>query len=144
MIEYFLLSIVVFLGLVSGLIISHFAREELEAGKKYFVLLQRLLALIILGVFLYSFHVKIYMIIIALFILSTLIYQFKVALPVYYVVFGGLFFFSPERLNVSALMFLFGLPSGALVYKDKKSFLFSLLFFVPVIIFYAVQMLFFI
>jgi len=140
MIEYFLLSVVVFFGLVSGLLISHFAKEELDAGKKYFVLVQRLLALIIFCVFLYSFHMKIYIIIIALFILSTLIYQLKFAVPVYYVVFGGLFFFSPERLNLSALMFLFGLPSGALIYKDMKSFLFSLLFFVPVVVFYVVQL----
>ena len=139
MIQYIFTSIIVFLGLVFGFIISHFAKEELKPGKKYFILLQRLLALAIFVFFMYSFHVRIYIIIIALFILSTLIYQFDFSLSIYYVVFGMLYSFSPEPLTISALMFLFGLPSGALVYDDKREFLLSLLFFVPVVVFYILR-----
>ena len=139
MIQYIFTAVVVFLGLVIGLIIAHFAKEELKPGKKYFVLLQRLLVLIIAGVFMYSFHTRIYIIIIALFILSTLIYQFEISLSIYYIIFGVLYFFSPEPLTISALMFLFGLPSGALFYSDKKEVLLSLLFFVPVLVFYSVR-----
>ena len=142
MIEYFLLSIAVFLGLCAGLLISHFAKEELPFGKKYFILLQRLTALVILGVFLYSLHTKIYFIIVALFILSTLIYRFNFTVSIYYLAFGILFAFSPELGNLSALMFLFGLFSGALIYKDKKEFLLSLLFFVPVIVVYVFKLIF--
>jgi hypothetical protein len=139
--QYFLSSIAVFLGLVIGIVIANYTKEELVSGRKYFILIQRLLVLIITCFFLYSFHVRIYVILIALFLVSTGMYQLKIPLFVYYVIFGFLFFFSPELLNLAGLMFLFGLPSGALIEKDvKKNLLLSCLFFVPIILFYVIRL----
>ncbi len=142
MLNYFLSAIVVFLGFVIGLVIRHYTKEELEPGKKYFSLLQRLLVLVIVSFFLYSLHVKVYAITVALFIVSTVMYQFPIKLPIYYSVFGAIFFFSPEKLMISAFIFLFGLPSASLIGKDvKKQFKLSLLFFAPVILFKLISLL---
>ena len=145
--NYFLVSLIVFAALVSGMIIRYFTKEEMKEGEKYFILLQRLLALIIVGVFLYFIDTKIYWIIIALFVVSTLIYQFDVKLPVYYVFFGAFFFFSSKEANffliMSSLMFLFGFPSGSLIKKEdvKKNLLLSCLFFLSAFAFYFVSLI---
>jgi phosphoglycerol transferase MdoB-like AlkP superfamily enzyme len=146
-INYFLTSLIVFAALISGIIIRHFTKEEMKEGEKYFILLQRLLALIIVGVFLYFMNTKIYWIIIALFVVSTLIYQFDVKLPVYYVFFGSFLFFSSKEMNffliISSLIFLFGFPSGSLIKKEdvKKNLLLSCLFFLSAFGFYVVSLL---
>jgi hypothetical protein len=132
---YFLASIVVFAGLIVGVFIRKFTKEEFEPGKKYFILTQRVLMLVIVFFVMFLLDVQFIWIIAALFVVSTAMYQLNLKLPVYYVILGFIFFISSQAQNVflvtAGLSFLFGFPSGTLIEKDKvvKIVLMSLLFF---------------
>lgn len=135
MIAYFLASIVAFLGLIVGLVIGYYTPEEFKDGKKYFILLQRLLVLVILFFVMFLNGFQIFWIIVALFAVSTAIYQIDLKLPIYYAFLGVLFFLGSKSQNMflitSGLTFLFGLPSGTLIEKKKlKTVLMCLIFLV--------------
>lgn len=103
-----------FLGLLAGVIIASFTKEELKPGKKYFILLEKALLLAISIVII--FYVKDFFPFLILGVLASLAFRkvyfyFGLALPLA---------FENLLLLLSSLTFVFGMPYGTLL--AKKSF----------------------
>ena len=122
--NYLLVSIAVFSGLLGGWIVGRIAKEELKNGKKYFVLLQRILfSAILLLVILFSIK-NIWL---SLFFISAMIYFFAGKNTfkdiTVYLLFSIIFYLSQNRLFLlqASLMFTYGFPAGSLIYMKKKT-----------------------
>ena len=112
------ITIIVFLGLYIGLLLGVLARDELKAGKKYFVALQKIL--FILTVF-YMFSdlgfglIGTGFLVFFVVILFTTKNEYERLL--YFVMAPFLFMsFFTEFLVVPTLIFVYGLPTGSLYY----------------------------
>ncbi|MFH0977795.1 MAG: hypothetical protein V1837_00695 [Candidatus Woesearchaeota archaeon] len=140
--QFLLVGVVCYLGLLAGLIISLLSKEELKPGRKYFVLLQHAILIVSLVIFLYSNELNIFLVItlgalLALLLaLTSKVSQSIVAYP-----FMALFL-SLSRYNSSlffllaALAFLYGLPTASLQMEKSylKPFLLNLGFLVVLLI----------
>ncbi len=120
LLNYSLISLISFSGLLIGMILAFTAKEELDPGKKYFILLQKLTLLIILIFLLNFLDIIIYfrIIIYALFIfLMTINIKSQAVYPILAVV----FFISSKDINLliinSILIFFYGFPTGSLFAK---------------------------
>lgn len=104
-----------FLGLPIGIILSKFTKEELKPGKKYFMLLEKvvLLAIGVIIVFYMAGYFLFFLLgLLAGFIFRRVYFYFGLALPL---TFGSLLVLLPS------LVFIFGLPAGTLItYRLKK------------------------
>ncbi|MEM4240091.1 MAG: hypothetical protein QXK08_02785 [Candidatus Woesearchaeota archaeon] len=109
---------------VAGYFLGRATKEELAAGKKYFMIMQHLLFVSVSAVFLYCNKWSLYLVIPALAAVFAYI-AFKQARNAFAVeaVFGLAFAFSVNTnmmFLTSALMFLYGLPTGSLFVRQKK------------------------
>lgn len=120
----YLIPAIVFFGYIAGLIIGKLTKDEFKSGKKWFILLQKTLLLLLAIGSLY--YVKLsWMLIIGILIGFFTLKYLKV-----YFYFGLLSFlslsFKDYDIIINSLMFLFGLPYAAM----KKDY-FVFLFFIP-------------
>ena len=131
LLNYSLISLISFLGLLVGMILAFTAKEELEPGKKYFQLLQKLTLLLIVIFLLNFFNINIYLRII-IYILFIFLMTLNIKSQIIYPVLGVVFFLSLRDINLfttnSILIFLYGFPTGSLFAKKliKKRKLFVL------------------
>lgn len=113
----FLIFALSFLGLLAGIIISLFTKEELKPGKKYFMLFEKIILLSISLVIIFyveDFFTFFILGLLAGFIFRRVYFYYGLALPLA----SGSFL-----LILSSLVFIFGLPEGSLLYyKLKKKF----------------------
>ena len=130
---YALSSIVVYLGLVFGIIVAYIAKEELKDGKPYFIFLQNLIVALIIGALLYFYRISTYFII--LFTLITFLATYLtddirrsyfiyplLAIPFY------LNMNNPPSFILESLLILFyGFPTAALFVQKRKKIHFILL-----------------
>lgn len=125
-----LASIIVSFGIFSGVLIARYASEELRQGKKYFTALQ----IIILGIMTaltVFFRQMPYLSVVFAFLFFLRIEQefkpSKIKGRIEYLVYAlfGLLFFEAAKTNAlvahAALMFVYGLPAGSLIFMNKKS-----------------------
>ncbi len=132
LLNYSLISLISFSGLLVGMILAFTAKEELEPGKKYFLLLQRLTLLLILIFLLNFFNINLYLRIM-IYVLFIILMAINIKSQIIYPVLGIVFFISsknPELFVInSILIFFYGFPSGSLfaekLIKKKKSFVFN-------------------
>lgn len=114
-----LASLIVLLGLPAGLILAKIAKEELKDGEKYFLFLQDVLFILTTLLFFSQFNVYAFFI----FGILSALFAIKVNLrpDVVYPLFIVMFLISMFNQNLiiylSSMMFLYGLPTGALVKK---------------------------
>ncbi len=133
MLTRLLIALIAFLGLLGGYVLTFLAKEEIKPGKKYFLILQRLI-LIALALLLLSKVWTTTAFIIPL-ILGLLVGFF---LKVRYL-YLGLALAAAVNLPmdffvlVASLVFLYGLPYGSTSTKLKLPF-HAVFFFIPVII----------
>lgn len=128
------LVIVSFLGLIIGMIIAKFTKEELKQGKKYFILIKKTILLIIAIILLnYSYGNYIWIIpgLVIGYFLKEIYFYLGLALSLSFIINQDLF--------TSTLIFLFGLPEGTLIYYKnkpliKKTLLNLILFLIPFIV----------
>lgn len=128
--NYILTAVIAFLGLIVGMFVSYCNLDELKPGRKYFVLLQKILFALFL------FHVSLnipFVLKIILVVLGIIPFFSKkqIPSPFTYFLIGVLFYLgsiSKKSIVVNAsLIFLFGIPSGTLAKitktgKIKKGF----------------------
>ena len=146
--NYFLVSIITYLGLLIGIILIKLAPEEQKPGKKYFILLKKILFFVIIVFLLFSYKINIILTTILLFFTIILLLNKKINLEnssrVYFFL-GIIFYLSSKVFNLfvieSVLIFLFGIPTSSLIIKLKKRnykniLIKNLWFFVPVIVLY--------
>ncbi len=74
--QYFIIAIVSFLGLITGLIVAFVAKEEIKAGKTYFEWLKRVLLVVITALVFVYYELYIYGII-AVIIVCAWLYFFR-------------------------------------------------------------------
>ncbi len=110
-----LVLILSFLGLLGGVIVSYFTKEELKHGNKYFLLLEKSLLLAISFTIIYyvgEFFIFLALGVLAGFIFRKAYFYFGLALPL-----------ASENFLVllSSLVFAFGLPHGTLLASKYKT-----------------------
>ncbi len=135
LLNYSLVSIISFSGLLVGMILAFTAKEELEPGKKYFLLLQKLTLLLILIFLLNFFNINLYLRI-TIYILFIFLMTINIKSQIIYPALGVVFFLSSRDINLfvinSILIFLYGFPTGSLfakkLIKKKKSFVLKNIF----------------
>ena len=146
--NYFLASIIAYLGLLLGIILIKLAPEEQKPGTQYFILLKKILFFIALVAILFFYKVNIIFTTVLLLFVIILMLNKKINLNksgLVYFFLGILFYLSSKILNLfvieSVLIFLYGIPNASLILKKKNYFdifLKNLWFFVPVILLYFV------
>ena len=122
-VNYFLGLVLMFAGLIVGMILAFIAKEELKPGKKYISLFQKfLLAGIFIIAVVFSPHLAL-KIVFAGILIHLLMFRFSFNDILSYGVFGFIFFIFAGRLNLvillSGLIFLHGLPVGSLIVEDR-------------------------
>jgi len=115
--DLLIISIIAYLGLVSGYVIIHFAIEEKKLGMKYFnVFLPVLFFLSIIPVFLEN---KILGFIYAIFSIGYIFIKLKNYFAYFlYAIFFALLN-SEYLVYYSLIIFLYGLCNGAIIYEKK-------------------------
>ena len=147
---YFLASITAYLGLLVGLILIKMAPEEQNPGKRYFILLRKILFFTLFIPILYYYKINIVFSLALLSFIAALILGNKLKLDKSYFIYFllGIFFylgsiFIELFVMESVLIFLYGISNASLTLSLKKKnyneiFINNLLFFVPVISLYFV------
>ena len=145
--SYFLASVIAYLGLFAGLVLVKMAPEEQKPGRKYFILLKKLLFLAILAFPLHYFKVNILVSFGLLSFAVGLMLVNKLGLSKSYMVyflFGIIFSISARFVELlvleSIMIFLYGMPNASLALSLKKKnyhevFAKNLLFFIPVVLY---------
>ena len=127
--NYFLASIIAYLGLLLGIILIKFAPEEQKPGKQYFILLKKILFFLILFFLMLFYKVDIILTIILLFFVITLMLNKKINLDklgLVYFFLGVVFYLSyfSKIFNLftieTVLIFILGIPTASLTLKSKK------------------------
>ena len=146
--NYFLASIIAYLGLLLGIILIKLAPEEQKPGMKYFILLKKLLFFVALVAILFFYKVNIIFTTVLLLFVIILMLNKKINLNksgLVYFFLGILFYLSSKILNLfvieSVLIFLYGIPNASLILKKKNYFdifVKNLWFFLPIILLYFI------
>lgn len=138
-------SIIAFGGLVLGLLLAYFTKEELKSGKKYFVILERAILLILVILLLYKSWNSFIFLIIA-FVAGFMVF---IGISRVYLYLGLALFLAFMHTQTYAYYFvglicLIGLVYGALEYNKVKNgklswFIISnaVLFAIPFLLVYA-------
>jgi len=149
-INYFLASIISYLGLLLGIILIKIAPEEQKPGKKYFTLLKKITFFFIVFFILIFYKLNIVILFIILFLLLFMLLNKKIKLeksPLVYFIFGTILYIGKIDINLfiieSVLIFLYGVPEASSTFNIKKKnykdiFLKNLLFFIPIILLYFI------
>ena len=142
LLNYSLTAVIAYLGLFVGFILAIMAKEELKAGKKYFLFLQKIILLLIF-VFLLIYIDSNYILVLLL-LVFIIIYLLKRKrkfneLPYIYIILAVIFYLSSKNLDLfvieSSLIFLYGLPTGSLMTtKDKKETVINILKNIPFVL----------
>ncbi len=121
---YFLAATVSFSGIIAGAVLAFFTKEEMKPGRNYFELLQKALLAATAAVFVYYLglqlpvRITIYAALILLLALSRSINS-----SIAYASLGAVFYFSSFNkqpfLIISALIFLYGMPTGSLIVAGR-------------------------
>jgi len=149
-INYFLASLVSYLGLLLGIILIKLAPEEQKPGKKYFILLKKILFFLVIAFLLFFHKINFIFSLLLLIFIIILTLNKKIKLEksgfVYFFL-GIVFFLSSKIFNLfvieSILIFLYGIPTASLIFKVKKNnykeiFVKNSWFFIPVILLYFI------
>ena len=140
--NYFLASIISFLGLLIGIVLVKIAPEEQKPLKKYFLFCRKALLLLIF-VFIIRYYYKSFPYLAALMLCCVLLLFFEFKLDLLrksvldYAAFGLVFFLSAKNQSLftieSSLILLYGVPTASFLYARKsknnyKIFLYNSLF----------------
>ena len=125
LITAFIIALVSFLGLVIGMFLPFCNKDELKSGRKYIIFMQKIIlaAIIIRISYYYDFSSVLLFLTIALSFLL-FIDKIKIKTQIIYPLLGIILYLSSKTTNlfvlISALIFLFGLPSGILIKTNEK------------------------
>ncbi len=135
--NYALVALIISLGLLSGRIIAGIAKEEIKQGKKYFLILQKILFCTVVFLLMYFNKTNVhYTWIGGLVIFAYLSWFKKIPSYIISVVLGILLYLAALTDNfllISAIIFLYGFPTGSLI-KNKKEIALNIVLFLVVAI----------
>ncbi|MBI3051542.1 hypothetical protein HYY74_03725 [Candidatus Woesearchaeota archaeon] len=122
--DYFVVMALSFSGLFAGLVIALNVREELEPGRKYFILMQKSVVVAVLAVLVSFLPVPI-VARAGLYLLAVLLAIVMVDSRIAYCLLGLVFFAvsgsQPHFLLAAVLVFIYGLVSGSLIASGNSS-----------------------
>jgi hypothetical protein len=114
-----------YFGLLVGIIISNFSKEEIENGKKYFRVLKSLIFLVVLSLFFIHLNIPYLAAAFVSFLISSLLFLWERKITrinteiLYYSFFSVVLY---ETINLSpayvVLIFLYGIPAASLKYEN--------------------------
>jgi hypothetical protein len=123
-INYILAVLVTFLSLFLGVVLARLTKEELKPGEKYFKFLKYIFLIAVIFISLYvSISNKDFIIFAIVLVISLylLFYKKKQKETYIYALLGFIIYYSSSFINLflleSALIFLYGLPTGTLITK---------------------------
>ena len=120
LINYTLLTIVTYIGIFCGVVLSFISPEELKPGRRYFLIMQKIL-LFLMSISLF-YHITFINIILSLTIVLFAIIQKNSFIA--YLLFAIIIFINVQNIAlvtiISVLIFLYGLPTGSLLSNTKK------------------------
>jgi hypothetical protein len=147
-IDYFLASVISYLGLLLGVVLIKLAPEEQKPGKKYFILLKKILFFLILASLLFFYKINIILTAVLLIFIIILMLTKKLNLgksALVYFFLGIMFYLSSKIPDLfvmeSVLIFLYGIPNASLILKKTNYFdilVKNLWFFVSVVLLYFI------
>jgi hypothetical protein len=124
---FFIILFVSYLGLLLGVIISHFSKEEIKEGKKYFKILKSVIFFVILSLFFVYLKLPYFISIPASVLIALFLFYWERKIEkinaelLYYSFFSVVIY---ETMNVSplyaVLIFIYGIPSASLKYEDAS------------------------
>ena len=124
---YFLASIISYLGLLAGVILVKMAPEEQNPGKKYFILIKKIIFLLIIAFLLAYYQINFIFSSFLLLFLFILMLAKKIRLEksaLAYFFLGIVLSLSSKFTDLfiieSALVFLYGIAAGSLLLKQKS------------------------
>jgi len=127
LINYFLISLIVYLGLLLGIVLSFMTKEELKPGKKYFILVHNILLGFILFFVLESLNINVYLTLFLPLILIVFLFFYGLIYKksnIIYFLLGVVFWISSKNLNylliISSLIFFYGFLISSLQIDFKK------------------------
>ncbi len=125
--NYFFISLIIYSGLLMGIIISYMAKEEIKPGKRYFILLHNLVLGFLMFFILEFFKVNAYLtLFIPLIFIIGLFYYNNTYKKSYitYPVLGFLYYLTSAYFNqqimIASLIFFYGIIIGSLQIDFKK------------------------
>jgi len=128
-ISYLVSSAIVVLGIFVGVLLGYIAKEELRPGRKYLALMQAAILFLTVAFAVY-YRLTHYVPVMLLFILLVWLEGKKITKEprpgIYYVVYAifAFTFFEASKsctfIAFDSLIFLFGLPTGSLMFMKKK------------------------
>ncbi len=118
LLNYMLALVVTFLGLFVGLVLVFTATEELKAGRKFFILLTRIIFSLAFVLLLLSYSIPWWLIVIMVIAYFAVDYHYRIDERYIYALLAVIFFLSYRNQNLfileSMLIFLYGFPAGSL------------------------------
>ena len=110
---------IIFIGIIIGIILGKITKEELKPGKKYILFFKNVL---LAGIFVVSiaYSLNIIMsIVLVLILIYLLIFKFKFNDIIVYASFAFIYFIISKNILLPVLMFIYGFPTGSLMVKVK-------------------------
>lgn len=115
-----------FIGILIGVLIARYTKEELNPGKKYFILIERVCLIIISLILIYNYKISWTV------LLGLAIGYF---LNINYLVFG-LILVLTNNIYASLIIFIYGLPYGSMLKNNKINKILKdlVLFLLPILL----------
>jgi len=133
--NYALVALIISLGLLSGRIIAGIAKEEIKQGKKYFLILQKILFCTVVFLLMYFNKTNVHYTWIGGLVIFAYLSWFK-KIPSYIIsaVLGITLYLATLTENfllISSVIFFYGFPAGSLI-KNKKEIALNIVIFLVV------------
>ena len=138
-INYFVVSLISFSGLIIGISLIKIAPEEQRALEKKFSLLRKLFLFLIFILVMFFYYRNIfYLLTLIAYAIFLIAIEYKIddlfrKSIVTYAILGILFFISSKNLNLflieSSLILLYGLPTASLMYKIREKNYYKILLY---------------
>ena len=132
-INFMLTALAIAAGPILGAILGWIAKEELRPGKKYHILLQKAIFTLAIILLMYANRTNVHYIWVgaaAIFLYYS--YYTQIQEAVIYAALAVIFYLGADTnlaLPIISLTFLYGLPSGSLLLKNKKQILLNIIMF---------------
>lgn len=160
--NYILTAFFANLGIVFGIILAYIAKEEVDEGRNYFIIIQNLIVIMILAVIMkmLGFHAIVVIVVFILALMGILYAQYKkksnkklkdrnetIKRAIIYTLMGAAFYISsrdiPYFIIIASMVFLYGFPSGTLATDFKKPYKWKVIlssssFFITAIVLYII------
>lgn len=121
---YLIPMIIASAGLICGAIIGKIAKEELKNGKKYFIFMQNILVVLLIILIMYQYRQIVHAIWISALALFLYLYYFrKIPQWIVYAAFGIAYSLSFGKAIfpfLTAVIFIYGFPTGSLELRHKR------------------------